>query len=139
MQQIMESAMTTRKGSRMGGLGKLSDFGKTSLPQLEPESESTESTERVKEPELKASPPGRQQLPAHKKLVTINIKIPRSQQSWLTETARTVRDNNDTPVAPSERVFPQHLIGVAIDLLRDTDIDWSTVRNLEDLRQQINL
>jgi len=57
----------------------------------------------------------------------------------LAETARTVRDNNDTPVAPSERVFPQHLIGVAIDLLRDTDIDWSTVRTIEDLRQQIKL
>jgi len=139
MQQIVEGVMTT-KGSRMGGLGKLSDFGKTSKPQSEPESEPTESTERVKEPELLAQPPVGQQQPAPpEKLVTINIKIPRAQQSWLAETARTVRDNNDTPVAPSERVFPQHLIGVAIDLLRDTDIDWSTVRNIEDLRQQLNL
>jgi len=136
----MEGAMTTRKGSRMGGLGKLSDFGKTSKPPQEPKSEPTESTQRVKEPEQVASPPVGQQQPAPpEKLVTINIKIPRSQQSWLAETARTVRDNNDTPVAPSERVFPQHLIGVAIDLLRSTDIDWSTVRNIEDLRQQLNL
>jgi len=140
MQQIMSGAMTSRKGSRMGGLGKLSDFGQTSLPQPEASPEPTESTQRVREPELLAQPPAGQQQPAPpEKLVTINIKIPRSQQSWLAETARTVRDNNDTPVAPSERVFPQHLIGVAIDLLRATDIDWSTVRNIEDLRQQINL
>ena len=135
----MEGAMTSRKGSRMGGMGKLSDFGKTSLPPQEPQPEPTESTERVSQPELKASPPGRQQPAPPEKLVTINIKIPREKQSWLAETARTVRDNNDIPVAPSERVFPQHLIGVAIDLLRDTDIDWSTVRNIEDLRQQLNL
>ncbi len=123
----------------MGGLGKLSDFGKTSSPQPEPESKPTESTERVREPEEVAQPPGRQQPALPEKLVTINIKIPREKQSWLAETARTVRDNNDTPVAPSERVFPQHLIGVAIDLLRSTDIDWSQVRNTEDLRQQLNL
>ena len=122
----------------MGGLGKLSDFGKTSLPQPEKESEPTESKERVREPELKASPTDGQQ-PDHEKLVTINIKITRTQQSWLTDTARKVRDNNDTPVAPSERVFPQHLIGVAIDLLHNSDIDWNRVRNIEDLRQQLRL
>jgi len=136
MQQIMEGAMTTKR-ARMGGLGKLSDFGKTSKPQ--PESEPTESKERVTEPELLATPSDGQPQPDREKLVTINIKITRTQQSWLTDTARKVRDNNDTPVPPSERVFPQHLIGVAIDLLRDTDIDWSTVRNLEDLRQWLKL
>ena len=123
----------------MVGLGKLSDFGKTSLPQPEPEPEPTESTERVLKPELLAKPPVKQQPAATEKLVTINIKIPRAAQSWLAETARTVRDNNDTPVAPSERVFPQHLIGVAIDLLHNSDLDWSQVRNLEDLRQQLSL
>jgi len=139
MQLLVEGVMTTRKGSRMGGLGKLSDFGQTSKPQPEASPEPTESTERVLKPEQVASPPGRQQPAPPEKLVTINIKIPRSQQSWLSETARTVRDNNDTPVAPSERVFPQHLIGVAIDLLRSTDIDWSQVRNIEDLRQHVKL
>ena len=130
--------MTTKR-ARMVGLGKLSDFGKTSKPQPEKESAPTESKERVTEPELKATPTDGQPQPATEKLVTINIKITRTQQSWLTDTARKVRDNNDTPVAPSERVFPQHLIGVAIDLLRNSDIDWSTVRNLEDLRQQLRL
>ncbi len=138
MQQTVEGAMTTKR-SRMGGLGKLSDFGKTSLPQPEKESDPTESKERGRSPELKATPTIRQQQPEHEKLVTINIKITRTQQGWLSETARTVRDNNDTPVVPSERVFPQHLIGVAIDLLRNSDIDWSTVRNLDDLRQHLML
>ena len=138
MQQIVEGVMTT-KGSRMGGLGKLSDFGKTTSPHQEPSSEPTESTQPVTEPELLAKPNDGQQPPDREKLVTINIKITRTQQSWLTETARRVRDNNDTPVAPPERVFPQHLIGVAIDLLHHSDIDWSSVRNLEDLRQQLML
>jgi hypothetical protein len=71
--------------------------------------------------------------------VNINIKITRAQQSWLSETARRVRDNNNTPVAPSARVFPQHLIGAAIDLLQDTEIDWSQVKNTDDLRQQLKL
>lgn len=136
MQQIMEGGMTTKQ-SRMGGLGKLSDFGKTSKPQ--PQSEPTLSTELASQPEQAQKPPVKQQSPTTEKLVTINIKITRAQQSWLSETARTVRDNNDTPVAPQERVFPQHLIGVAIDLLRDTEIDWSNVRNIDDLQQRLKL
>jgi hypothetical protein len=50
-----------------------------------------------------------------------------------------VRENNLEPVPPSERVFPQHLIGVAIDLLSKTDVDWSQVRNVEELRKWLNL
>lgn len=126
--------MTDRKGSRMGGLGKLSDFGKTSKP----EPEATSSPAKVSSSELEASPPVGQQ-PEQEKLVNINVKITRTQQTWLSQTARTVRDNNNTPVAPSDRVFPQHLIGVAIDLLHSTDIDWNTIRNIEDLRQQLKL
>ena len=128
--------MTTRKGSRMGGLGKLSDFGQTKSPQPEP----TASTESVSESEQAQKPPVEQKQPsAQEKLVAINIKITRAQQRWLADTARIVRDNNDTPVAPNERVFPQHLIGVAIDLLQVTEIDWSKIKNLEDLRQQLKL
>ncbi len=130
--------MTDRKGSRMGGLGKLSDFGKTSKPKQEPEA--TSSPEKVSSSELEVSPSVRQkQQSEQEKLVNINVKITRTSQTWLSQTARTVRDNNDTPVAPSVRVFPQHLIGVAIDLLHSTDIDWNTIRNIEDLRQQLKL
>ncbi len=130
--------MTNTKGSRMGGLGKLSDFGKTSKPKQEPEQETTSSPEKVVKKEIEASPSVGQQL-EQEKLVNINVKITRTQQTWLSQTARTVRDNNNTPVAPSDRVFPQHLIGVAIDLLHSTDIDWNTIRNIEDLRQQLKL
>lgn len=129
--------MTNRKGARMGGLGKLSDFGKTSKPKPEPEP--TSSPEKVDKKELEASPPVGQKQPEQEKLVNINVKITRTQQTWLSQTARTVRDNNNTPVAPSERVFPQHLIGVAIDLLHSTNIDWNTIKNIEDLRQQLKL
>jgi hypothetical protein len=137
MQQTVEGVMTDRKGSRMGGLGKLSDFGKTSKPKQEPEAIS--SPEKVSSSELEVSPSVRQKQPEPEKLVNINVKITRTSQTWLSQTARTVRDNNDTPVAPRLRVFPQHLIGVAIDLLHSTDIDWNTIRNIEDLRQQLKL
>ncbi|ACB00847.1 MULTISPECIES: hypothetical protein [Cyanophyceae] len=71
--------------------------------------------------------------------VPINIRIPRASKQWLADKAQQVRDNNTEPVPPKERVYPQHLINVAIALLQDTDIDWSTVRNIQDLEQQLNL
>lgn len=127
----MESAMTSKKGSRMGGLGRLSDFGKTS--QLEP----TLPVELSSQPKQITSPSAVDQLAAQDKPVTINIKITRAQQSWLADTAQMVRNNNDTPVAPGDRVFPQHLIGVAIDLLQESNIDWGKVKNIEELKQLI--
>ncbi len=122
----------------MGGLGKLSDFGKTSKPKQEPEPSSSPEKVSSSKPEVSPSVKQKQQ-PEQEKLVNINVKITRTSQTWLSQTARTVRDNNDTPVAPRLRVFPQHLIGVAIDLLHSTDIDWNTIRNIEDLRQQLKL
>lgn len=73
------------------------------------------------------------------KLVSINIKIPQSQKEWLGSTAYEVRSNNTTPVPPSERVFPQHLISVAIALLQATDIDWSQIKSEQDLRKYLDL
>ena len=72
-------------------------------------------------------------------LVTVNIKIRKDQKAWLTDTASTVRNNNSEPVPPSERVYPQHLIGVAIDFLEAAGIDWSEVKNVEELKEQLNL
>ena len=72
-------------------------------------------------------------------LVTVNIKIKKNQKEWLTDTASTVRDNNTEPVPPSERVYPQHLIGVAIDFLEAAGIDWDEVKNVEELRKHLNL
>ena len=72
------------------------------------------------------------------KLVPINIKITRHSQRWLSDRAQQVRDNNDHPVAAKDRVFPQHLIMVAIDLLEATDIDWSQVADVQSLKEQLN-
>ena len=122
----------------MGGLGKLSDFGKTSKPQQQ--EKPTPSPEIIDQSHAIAKPTVEQKQQRElEKLVNINIKITRAQQQWLADTARQVRDNNDAPVAPQDRVFPQHLIGVAIDLLQDTDIDWSQIKNVEDLRQALKL
>ena len=72
-------------------------------------------------------------------LVTVNIKIRKDQKEWLTDTASTVRDNNTEPVPPAQRVYPQHLIGVAIDLLQNVDVDWGEIKNVEELREHLNL
>jgi len=72
-------------------------------------------------------------------LTTVNIKIPRSAQRWLQDTAQQVRENNPEPVPPAQRVYPQHLIQAAIALLQAQDVDWDSVRNVDDLRDRLNL
>ena len=72
-------------------------------------------------------------------LQPVNIKLPRSQRDWLGKTSQQVRDNNPTPVSGPDRVFPQHLITVAVELLQGADVDWSTVQNVQDLRKQLEL
>ena len=76
----------------------------------------------------------------------MSIKIRKDQKAWLTNTASTIRNNNSEPVPSSERVYPQHLIGVAIaklaediDFLEVAEIDWDEVRNVEELRKQLKL
>lgn len=127
--------------SRMGGLGKLSDFGKTSKAQAQAEPAVVEGpkTEEVAAPPPPEPTPQPEPQKQTDKLVPINIKITRRQQEWLNDTARTVRENNSEPVPPNERVFPQHLIGVAIDLLQASDVDWSQVKNIEELRKILDL
>lgn len=129
---------------KMGNLGKLSQFSGIKPQASEPVAILKEA---VPPPESAAEPnvPNVEEAPQtlsespKEKLVTVNIKIARFQQEWLAQTARTVRENNDEPVPPAERVFPQHLIGAAIDLLQRAEVDWSQVRNVEDLRKQLNL
>jgi hypothetical protein len=136
--------MTKKK---MGGIGKLSQLSGIKSQQSEPEKEIASS--RQSAPVAIAPPPpspveakvDSKVLDANKeeKLVTVNIKITKSQKDWLADTASQVRENNTEPVPPSERVYPQHLIGVAIDLLRSADVDWNLVQNIEELREQLNL
>ncbi len=126
---------------KMGSLGKLSQFSGIKPQELEPvvtPNEAEPPLETAAKPNVEEVPQSLPESPKEK-LVTVNIKITRSQQEWLAQTARTVRENNDEPVPPAERVFPQHLIGVAIDLLQQAEVDWSQVRNVEDLWKQLNL
>ena len=118
--------MTTK---RMGGMGKLSDFGRTAPPATPPEpTPPTEQKKRVKK-----------SAPKEERLVTVNIKVAESQQEWLADMAKKVRRNNDAPVAAIDRVYPQHLIGIAIDLLKESDIDWGKVQNIQDLKKVLNI
>jgi hypothetical protein len=88
-------------------------------------------------PQNKVKP--RQQKPQHEKLTTVNIKIRQDQRDWMDQTARLVRDNNTEPVPANERTYPQHLIQVAIDLLKATGVEWEQVRNVQDLKALLNL
>ncbi|MEM9156864.1 MAG: hypothetical protein AAGB13_17825 [Cyanobacteria bacterium P01_F01_bin.33] len=111
--------------SRMGGKLKLSEFGQA-LPAT-----SNVQPSKTDTPKTQAESP--------EKLATVNIKIRRSQHQWLNEVARAIRDRNDAPVPPNQRVYPQHLIGVAIDLLVNTNIDWEEIYNTDDLADRLNL
>ena len=66
---------------------------------------------------------------------TINIKISRQQQQWLTDTAKTIRSNSQQPTCPNERIYPQHLISIAIELLQNAGVNWYRVGNLAAIKQ----
>ncbi len=66
---------------------------------------------------------------------TINIKITRQQQEWLTATAKTIRSNSQQPTTPNERIYPQHLISIAIELLQNAEVKWHRVENVADIEQ----
>ena len=121
------------KPSRMGAMGKLSSFATTAPAEPEPKPESAVVAPRA---DVQTQP----QKPAHsEKLTTVNIKIRTDQRDWMDSTARLVRDNNTEPVPAGDRTYPQHLIQVAIDLLKSADVDWAQVRNVEELKEQLRL
>ena len=119
--------------SKMGGMGKLSQFSgiKQSLAPVDIEADRIPAQDAPVEAATLAN--------SKEKLVAVNFKITRNQQEWLADTARLVRDNNAQAVPPAERVYPQHLMGVAISLLQQADVDWSQIKNVEQLRKQLNL
>ena len=134
---------------RMGGM-KLGNFSGIKKTEAEPTktSESESASETKTETEVEPVKTAKSEAKVVKKtktkqkkeqLVTVNIKIKKNQKEWLADTASTVRDNNTEPVPPAERVYPQHLIGVAIDLLQNVDVDWAKVKNVDELREHLNL
>jgi len=123
----------------MGGMGKLSDFGGQE-PSVElPEIAIAPTSALDEKPEQPVKATKRRPPKKEERLVTVNIKILESQQEWLTDTAKQVRQNNDAPVPASDRVYPQHLIQMAIDLLKSADVDWLEVQNVEQLRKALSL
>jgi hypothetical protein len=123
---------------RMGGMGKLSDFGKpTSSP--EPDITPVEETLEKRPPVKKTVEKPISESEESERLITVNIKILEQQQEWLANTAKRIRQGNDTPVPPGDRVYPQHLIQTAIDLLMSTELDWSQVRNVAELKEKLGL
>ena len=136
--------MVTKK--RMGGM-RLSDFGGQSAsvqaepePSLELEIAPASVPTTEEKPEQAATKVSKRKTPKkEERLITVNIKIKESQQDWLADTAKLVRQNNEAPVPASDRVYPQHLIQTAIDFLQSAKVDWQQVKSIGELRQALDL
>ncbi len=120
---------------RMGNLS-LRPFSTTSSPTINSEPMVSTAPPQAPAPE-RETPANSVQVvskePPKEKTVTMNIKIPADLHEWLTETAKTVRENNTESVPAGERVFPQHLIVAAVRLLQSGNADWSQVKTVQDL------
>ena len=69
----------------------------------------------------------------------INIDIGERRHNRLNDIAAQIRASNIDPVVPSERMYPIHLIQIAIDFLLDgLEIDWKEIQKPEDLRELLN-
>jgi hypothetical protein len=127
--------------SRMGKMGKLSDFGQSPSAPAPPVAETSITPVAEKESvftEIAVELPTPAQLGESQQLeimVNVNIKMSQSQQEWLAAKAKTVRRNNSLPVPAKERVYPQHLISLAVELLQSADVDWEDVKTIADLRE----
>jgi hypothetical protein len=129
--------------SRMGKMGKLSDFGQSPSAPAPPVEETiltpvaiieSVSTQIAVELPTPTQSEESQQIEI---MVNVNIKMSQSQQEWLAATAKTVRRNNSLPVPAKERVYPQHLISLAVELLQSANVDWEEVKTIEDLRDRL--
>jgi hypothetical protein len=128
--------------SRMGKMGKLSDFGQSpSAPapivEQAPEEKIAISV-AVEEIAVELTTPTQSGVSQPTEImVNVNIKMSQTQQEWLAATAKTVRRNNSLPVPAKERVYPQHLISLAVELLQSADVDWEEVKTIADLRERL--
>jgi hypothetical protein len=129
--------------SRMGKMGKLSDFGQSPSAPAPPAEETIVTpvavTETVPSPIAVELPTDTQSGASQPTeiMVNVNIKMSQSQQEWLAATAKTVRRNNSLPVPAKERVYPQHLISLAVELLQSANVDWEEVKTIADLRERL--
>ena len=129
--------------SRMGKMGKLSDFGQSHKAPAPQDAETTvipvAVTETVPSPIAVELPAPIQSGESQQTevMVNVNIKMSQSQQEWLAAKAKTVRRNNSLPVPAKERVYPQHLISLAVELLQSANVDWQEVKTISDLRERL--
>jgi hypothetical protein len=94
------------------------------------------NAESVSQSKRSSSPKEKAKFDRPKK---INIDIGESRHNRLNEIAAQIRASNTDPVAPSERMYPIHLIQTAIDFLLDgLEIDWDEIQKPEDLREVLN-
>ena len=124
-------------------MGKLSDFGQSPSAPVPPAEETIVTpvavTETVPSPIAVELPAPIQSGESQQTevMVNVNIKMSQSQQEWLAATAKTVRRNNPLPVPAKERVYPQHLISLAVELLQSANVDWDEVKTIADLRERL--
>lgn len=124
-------------------MGKLSDFGQSPSAPAPPVAETILTPVAEKESvstQIAVELPTDTQSGASNQLeimVNVNIKMSQSQQEWLAAKAKTVRRNNSLPVPAKERVYPQHLISLAVELLQSADVDWEEVKTRSDLRERL--
>jgi hypothetical protein len=127
----------------MGKMGKLSDFGQSPsapVPIVEQAPEEKVAIAEAVSTQIAVELPTPTQSGASQQteiMVNVNIKMSQSQQEWLAATAKTVRRNNPLPVPAKERVYPQHLISLAVELLQSADVDWEEVKTIADLRERL--
>ena len=50
-----------------------------------------------------------------------------------------MKSHNSLPVPAKERVYPQHLISLAVELLQSANVDWEEVKTRSDLRERLAL
>ena len=48
-----------------------------------------------------------------------------------------MKSHNSLPVPAKERVYPQHLISLAVELLQSANVDWEEVKTIADLRERL--
>ncbi|NJR51497.1 MAG: hypothetical protein HC780_19870 [Leptolyngbyaceae cyanobacterium CSU_1_3] len=108
------------------------------LPTVKPNNPLTVNTESVPESQSERSSLAQDKTKTDRPK-KINIDIGESRHNRLNELAARIRANNTDPVAPSERMYPIHLIQIAIDFLLDgVEIDWDKIQKPDDLRKVLN-
>ena len=137
--RVKNSSLCVKKSWRHWSNGsKTQTPEQLNLPTVQPNNPLTvkTNTESVSQSERSSRAKAKAKTDRPKK---VNIDIGESRHNRLNEIAAQIRASNTDPVAPSERMYPIHLIQIAIDFLLDgLEIDWNEIKKPEDLREVLN-